>query len=181
MPAGVPAPYPQNPFAETALSPDQALAYLARIKLPASTLDEPPSLDLLTRVFTAQTEHVPKDTSPLHIANWDDDPDADVVLGSSLKTGMPCGVLSHDLIVRQNKGAFCFSINVSHISRSGARREGGREKADWAECMHRRPCSPPSSARSASACPRPSRAATRTSARTQRLTPKATSGVPSRT
>ena len=113
MPAGVNLPYPQNPFAETGLERDQALAYLARIRLPASTLDEPASLDLLAKVFTAQVEHVPKDTSPLHVANWDAELDADVVLSSELETGMPCGVLAHDLIVHKNRGAFCFSINVS--------------------------------------------------------------------
>lgn len=111
MPAGVPAPYPQNPYSDTPLSRDQALAYLARIRLPASTLDEPASFDLLSKVFTAQVEHVPKDTSPLHVANWDAPADEEVVLSSELEGGMPCGVLAHDLIVGRNRGAFCFSVN----------------------------------------------------------------------
>lgn len=112
------APYPQNPFHETALSNDQALAYLARIKLPLTTLSESPSLELLSKVFTAQTCHIPKDTGPLHVSaeNWDGPPDADIVLGSSLQTGMPAGILAHDLIVEKRRGAFCFSINARRDS-----------------------------------------------------------------
>ncbi|KAM0754787.1 arylamine N-acetyltransferase 1 [Meredithblackwellia eburnea MCA 4105] len=107
------ATYPQNPFSTSALTRDEAAAYLDRIKLPHSLLDSPASLELLAQLFLAQLENIPKDTSPLHAPSvqWDG-PSSPIVLGSSF-TGMPVGLNSQDRIVKQGKGAFCFSINAT--------------------------------------------------------------------
>ncbi|KAK4704944.1 hypothetical protein P7C70_g1261, partial [Phenoliferia sp. Uapishka_3] len=107
------ASYPQNPYSVATNTKEEATAYLARIKLPETLLASPPTLQLLSTLFLAQLENVPKDTSPLHVpvAAWSG-PSAPIVLGSSFE-GMPVGALAHDLIVKSRKGAFCFSINAT--------------------------------------------------------------------
>ncbi|KAL8286393.1 hypothetical protein RQP46_004410 [Phenoliferia psychrophenolica] len=105
------ATYPQNPFSTTACDRSAAAAYLTRIKLPHALLDAPPTLELLSQLFLAQLESVPKDTSALHAtaAAWDG-PSIPIVLASNYP-GMPVGTASSDLIVKESRGAFCFSIN----------------------------------------------------------------------
>ena len=127
------ASYPQNPFSVATVTRDKAASYLTRIKLPHTLLDAPPTLELLSQLFLAQLENVPKDTSALHAPAADvraasrsspavrklthpelqwDGPSVPIVLGSSF-TGMPVGAAASDLIVKKSRGAFCFSINAT--------------------------------------------------------------------
>ncbi|KAJ7618513.1 arylamine N-acetyltransferase 1 [Roridomyces roridus] len=106
--------YPPDAFAQTTLNRQDAAAYLDRINLPASLLDSPPSLELLSTVFLAHLEQIPKDTSPLHVpeSQWSG-PSTPVNLGSALADGMPLGSRAFDRIVHEHKGAYCFAINAT--------------------------------------------------------------------
>ncbi|CAK5275969.1 unnamed protein product [Mycena citricolor] len=109
-------PYPTDAFEAKTLSRDQAAAYLDRIKLPNALLDSPPSLELLSSVFLAHLEQIPKDTTPLHVSEeqWRG-PSTPIQLGSAF-TSMPLGALAMGRIVGEKKGAFCFSINATFSS-----------------------------------------------------------------
>jgi PAS domain-containing protein len=108
--------FPPDPYAMAKMNKAEAGAYLERIKLPSTLLDSPPSLSLLSSLFLSQLEHIPKDTSPLHVpeAQWTG-PSTPIKLGSAF-TNMPLGVSCFDRIVHEHKGAFCFSINASFAS-----------------------------------------------------------------
>ena len=54
--------YPQNPFSTKALTASELSPYLERLSLPTTLVGSPPDLALLTRLYTAQNESVPKDT-----------------------------------------------------------------------------------------------------------------------
>jgi len=111
------APYPQNPFPnDTKLTSAQAAAYLARLQLPAELASARPSLALLTQIFTAQNEQVPKDTSSLHVspADWAG-PSKPIVLGSHL--GKPEGGMADSpedrvrQVVELSRGGYCWVNN----------------------------------------------------------------------
>ncbi|KZP31081.1 arylamine N-acetyltransferase 1 [Athelia psychrophila] len=104
--------YPPNPFCEDAFTRDQATDYLIRLHLPASLLASLPSLSLLTVLFTAQNEQVPKDTTPLHVPpdQWNAAPSTPITLSSALGK-MPVGVEARERIVGDHAGAFCFGTN----------------------------------------------------------------------
>ncbi|GAA6020047.1 hypothetical protein JCM11491_004909 [Sporobolomyces phaffii] len=104
---------PLDPFHQAVLTPEQTSLYLERIQLAQSTAAERPSLALLSKLLLAQLEHIPKDTSPLHVAEpeWRAGPSA-IKLGTAF-TNMPEGVSAFDRIVRERKGAFCFAINAT--------------------------------------------------------------------
>ncbi|KAJ7124502.1 arylamine N-acetyltransferase 1 [Mycena epipterygia] len=104
---------PPDPYAEAKLNKTEAGAYLERIKLPLTLLDSPPSLSLLSTLFLSHLEHIPKDTTPLHVPEeqWRG-PSTPIKLGSAF-TNMPLGASAFDRIVHENKGAFCFSINAT--------------------------------------------------------------------
>jgi hypothetical protein len=108
--------FPADPYAQAKLNRVDAGAYLERIKLPATLLDSPPSLSLLSTLFLSHLEEIPKDTSPLHVPEeqWDG-PSTPIKLSSAF-TNMPLGASAFDRIVHENKGAFCFSINASFAS-----------------------------------------------------------------
>ncbi|GAA6037051.1 hypothetical protein JCM8097_005526 [Rhodosporidiobolus ruineniae] len=108
---------PLDPFVATAMSRDNALLYLDRIALPASTLDEKPSEELLRRLMVSQLENIAKDTGPMHVPEeqWEG-PNTPIKLSSNLVGGMPESVGSFDRIVRQKKGAFCFAVNALFAS-----------------------------------------------------------------
>ncbi|KAJ7695849.1 arylamine N-acetyltransferase 1 [Mycena olivaceomarginata] len=108
--------FPADPYAQAKLNRADAGAYLERIKLPATLLDSPPSLSLLSTLFLSHLEEIPKDTSPLHVPEeqWDG-PSTPIKLSSAF-TNMPLGASAFDRIVHENKGAFCFSINASFAS-----------------------------------------------------------------
>lgn len=60
---------PPNTFSEAKLSQEDAAAYLQRIALPTSLLSEQqPSFEQLSRLQLSHLEHVPKDTTPLHVS-----------------------------------------------------------------------------------------------------------------
>lgn len=110
-------PYPQNPFPnDIKLSPAQAAAYLARLHLPAALASEPPSLALLSQIYTAQNEHVPKDTSSLHVspADWAG-PSRPIALGSHL--GKRAGGMADSpadrfrQVVSLARGGYCWVNN----------------------------------------------------------------------
>ncbi|KAF8173886.1 hypothetical protein K438DRAFT_1683119 [Mycena galopus ATCC 62051] len=105
--------FPPDPYVQAKLNRDEAGAYLQRLKLSAALLDSPPSLSLLSTLFLSHLEQIPKDTSPLHVpeAQWSG-PSTPIKLSSAF-TNMPEGVSALNRIVRENKGAFCFSINAS--------------------------------------------------------------------
>ncbi|GAA5839692.1 hypothetical protein JCM11251_002563 [Rhodosporidiobolus azoricus] len=116
MAAADPVPFdgiPPDPFVATALSRDDAQLYLERIALPPSLIDEKPSLELLSRVKQSHLEQVAKDTSPLHVKEeqWYG-PNIPIKLSSNY-SGMPESTGSFDRIVKQRKGAFCFSVNAT--------------------------------------------------------------------
>ncbi|KAI5477185.1 hypothetical protein MNV49_006629 [Pseudohyphozyma bogoriensis] len=77
-------------FNQVTLSPDVAAAYLLRIALPPALLDDPPSLELLSKLTLAHYEEVPKDTSPLHVKPEEWSKKQRIVLGSNF-AGMPIG------------------------------------------------------------------------------------------
>lgn len=106
---------PKDPWHQVTLSRDEATEYLDRIGLPAAqTLQQPPSLDLLARLLQSQLETIPKDTTPMHVAEqlWQpgSDPATPISLTSALDN-MPEGILAFDRVIRQRKGAFCFAVN----------------------------------------------------------------------
>ncbi|KAJ6579627.1 arylamine N-acetyltransferase 1 [Mycena vulgaris] len=105
--------FPSDPYAPSKLNKTEAGAYLERINLSSTLLDSPPSLDLLSRLFLSHLEHIPKDTSPLHVPEeqWSG-PSTSIKLGSAF-TNMPLGASAFDRIVHERKGAFCFSINAT--------------------------------------------------------------------
>lgn len=114
---GIPAP-PPNPFSTDALSPEDAARYLTRIGLDSEAyLSGKPSLSQLSALQLAHLEHVPKDTSPLHVPadHWSSstDPDTPIQLASA-PYGMPEGSTraAFDRIVQEHKGAFCFVANA---------------------------------------------------------------------
>ncbi|GAA5967373.1 hypothetical protein JCM21900_000349 [Sporobolomyces salmonicolor] len=104
---------PLDPYVQQVFSKEDAELYLDRICLPRSTLEQQASAELLETLMLAQLEHIPKDTSPLHVPEkqWDR-PNTPIKLGSAF-TGMPESVSSFDRIVKCRKGAFCFAINAS--------------------------------------------------------------------
>ncbi|BGP23037.1 arylamine N-acetyltransferase [Rhodotorula toruloides] len=99
---------PLDPWQQITLSRPRVEAYLKRIQLPLSTLDEKPSLPLLAKLMQSQLENIPKDTTPMHVEEWDG-PSKPIKLSSVLR--MPEGVEAFDRIVTENKGAFCFAVN----------------------------------------------------------------------
>ncbi|GAA5971583.1 hypothetical protein JCM11641_000650 [Rhodosporidiobolus odoratus] len=102
---------PLDPFVATTLSREDAKAYLDRLSLPRSTLDEKPSAQLLQLLMQTQLEQIPKDTSPLHVPEeqWKG-PNTSIKLSSAF-TNMPESAGAFDRIIRRRKGAFCFSVN----------------------------------------------------------------------
>ncbi|KAF7293202.1 Peptidase-S9 domain-containing protein [Mycena chlorophos] len=109
-------PYVPDAFVQSVLPKTQAQAYLERIKLSATLIDTPPSLDLLSTILLAQLEQVPKDTGPLHVPeNQWTDASASIILGSSF-TNMPLGIAAGNRIITENKGAYCFAINATFAS-----------------------------------------------------------------
>lgn len=98
---------PLDPYLQHVLTPSQAELYLARINLPPSLLNEPPSLELLSKLLLAQLENIPKDTSPLHVPEEQWNIPGPIKLSSAF-TGMPEGTNAFERIVKQRKGAFCF-------------------------------------------------------------------------
>ncbi|KAJ7196940.1 arylamine N-acetyltransferase 1 [Mycena pura] len=108
--------FPIDPFAQAKLNRAEADAYLQRIRLPSSLLDSPPSLELLSRLLLSQLEEIPKDTGPLHVPEEQWHGPSTPIRMSSAFTNMPLGMASLDRIVRDNKGAFCFSVNPTFAS-----------------------------------------------------------------
>jgi len=106
--------WPLDPWVQHKLSHEQTEQYLDRLALPRTLVDEPPSLDLLTRVLVSHLEQVAKDTSPLHVPEeqWDG-PSTPIRLSSAF-TNMPESTGSFDRVVLQRKGAFCFACVPSH-------------------------------------------------------------------
>ncbi|GAA6060951.1 hypothetical protein JCM10212_006533 [Sporobolomyces blumeae] len=102
-----------DPFHQALLSPSQAIDYLDRISLPRSLIDERPSFELLSRLLLAQLEQIPKDTTPLHVAEaqWASPPS--VIKLSTAYTNMPESTSAFDRVIKQRKGAFCFAINAT--------------------------------------------------------------------
>ncbi|GAA5993162.1 hypothetical protein JCM5350_005390 [Sporobolomyces pararoseus] len=105
---------PLDPYQQLVLTRDQVSLYLERIKLPLSTIEETPSLSLLSQLLLSQLEQIPKDTSPLHVseAQWNG-PSSTAIKLSTAFTNMPEGVSAFDRIVKEKKGAFCFAINAT--------------------------------------------------------------------
>jgi len=104
---------PLDPYKQEVLTREQSLLYLDRIRLPPSTIDESPSLELLSKLLLSQLEEIPKDTSPLHVAEsqWTG-PSTSAIKLSTAFTNMPEGISAFDRIVKQKKGAFCFGEYV---------------------------------------------------------------------
>jgi len=98
---------PLDPYIQLTLDPQQVLQYVERIQLPPSTLDEPPSFELLSKLLLAQLENIPLDTSPLHVPEADWEVSKPIKLSSSF-TGMPEGISAFERIITEKKGAFCF-------------------------------------------------------------------------
>jgi len=98
---------PLDPYVQLTLTPQQVHQYLERIRLPPSTFDERPSFELLSKLLLAQLEHIPLDTSPLHVPEADWELEKPIELSSNF-TGMPEGIGAFERLVVQKKGAFCF-------------------------------------------------------------------------
>ncbi|TKA55044.1 hypothetical protein B0A53_02519 [Rhodotorula sp. CCFEE 5036] len=104
---------PLDPWKQVALTREQAVEYLERIQLPSSTVSEPPSLELLSKLLQSQLENVPKDTTPMHVSEsqWTSQDEHEPIKLTSALTNMPEGTIAFDRIVKQHKGAFCFAVN----------------------------------------------------------------------
>ena len=95
------------------LSRDDAVRYLERIKLPASTVEESPSLDLLKKVQRAHMLAVPFESTSIHVKDWRDDR-AEIGLGGGEPVALAEGAFRH--IVSLKRGGYCFSLNSSFAS-----------------------------------------------------------------
>lgn len=105
---------PKDPWVQVQLDREQTLAYRERIGLPPTTLSEEPSHALLAQLLQSQLENIPKDTTPMHVAEqlWSDEAnDAQPIRLSSALDNMPEGTHAFDRVVRQKKGAYCFAVN----------------------------------------------------------------------
>ncbi|KAM0749611.1 arylamine N-acetyltransferase 1 [Meredithblackwellia eburnea MCA 4105] len=107
--------YPQNPFPTLSYSKSETESYLRRLLLPDSLLSSPPTLFLLTSLYHAQNEQIPKDTTPLHVSSWSVPDETPITLSSGLGS-MPVGKDAIGRIVRGQAGAFCFGTNASFAS-----------------------------------------------------------------
>ncbi|KAJ7818194.1 arylamine N-acetyltransferase 1 [Mycena olivaceomarginata] len=98
-------------FATDALKPDQIAAYLARIELPTSLAASAPSLELLSEVYQAHHENVPKDTTIMHVpkAAWKGASEP-IVLQSGLYS-MPLRTAAFERIVNHHAGGYCWANN----------------------------------------------------------------------
>jgi N-hydroxyarylamine O-acetyltransferase len=85
-----------------------ALAYLERINLPSSVVDEEPSLDLLRRLQSAHLISVPFESTSVHVKDWKDD-EAEIELGGGETVRLSEGAFNH--IVSLRRGGYCFSLN----------------------------------------------------------------------
>ncbi|GAA6048239.1 hypothetical protein JCM3770_006498 [Rhodotorula araucariae] len=97
-----------SPAASGQLSRADAAAYLDRISLAHSLLDEPPSLDLLRQLQSAHILAVPFESLSLHCKDWKDE-DAEIHLGGGEPVGL--GEQAFHRIVHLRRGGFCFSSN----------------------------------------------------------------------
>ncbi|GAA5883549.1 hypothetical protein JCM16303_005482 [Sporobolomyces ruberrimus] len=97
-----------SPHEAGRLNRTDALAYLERINLPSSLLDETPSLDLLTRLQTAHLLSVPFESTTVHVKNWHDD-EADLTLGGGVTVPLSEPGFNH--IVNLRRGGYCFLLN----------------------------------------------------------------------
>ncbi|KAJ7741492.1 arylamine N-acetyltransferase 1 [Mycena olivaceomarginata] len=101
----------ESTFATDALKPDQIAAYLARIELPTSLAASAPSLELLSEVYQAHPENVPKDTTIMHVpkAAWKGASEP-IVLQSGLYS-MPLRTAAFERIVNHYAGGYCWANN----------------------------------------------------------------------
>ncbi|KPV75533.1 uncharacterized protein RHOBADRAFT_44040 [Rhodotorula graminis WP1] len=99
-----------SPDSTGKLSRHDAAAYLDRISLSHSLLDQPPSLDLLRTLQSSHILAVPFESLSLHVKDWQDD-EADIYLGGGEVVGL--GEAAFNRIVHLRRGGFCFSINSS--------------------------------------------------------------------
>ncbi|KAM0755276.1 cysteine proteinase [Meredithblackwellia eburnea MCA 4105] len=98
----------------TKLSRVDALLYLERIQLGPETLQERPSLELLTRLQQAHLLHVPFESTLLHlpINISSTSPSTPLsISGAPIETTVPLGPAAFDRVVRERKGGFCFTLN----------------------------------------------------------------------
>lgn len=95
------------------LSRDDAVRYLERIKLPASTVEASPSLDLLKKLQRAHMLAVPFESTSIHVKEWRDDR-AEIGLGGGEPVALAEGAFRH--IVSLKRGGYCFSLNGSFAS-----------------------------------------------------------------
>lgn len=103
---------PREPtFATDSFSSEQVAAYLHRIGLSPSLVESPPSLQLLSQIYLAHHENVPKDTTAMHCSHdaWTG-PSSPIVLGSSFQQ-MALRTDAFDPIVRQHAGSYCWGNN----------------------------------------------------------------------
>lgn len=87
-----------------------AAAYLQRIQLPHTLLNEPPSLPLLRQIQSSHILSVPFESTTLHVPDWTDD-DAPITLGAGETVLLGEGAFNR--IVKLNRGGYCFSLNSS--------------------------------------------------------------------
>ncbi|ORY59418.1 hypothetical protein BCR35DRAFT_309276 [Leucosporidium creatinivorum] len=104
-----------NPPALATLNEEDTLKYLARLNLPLTLIEEPPSLDLLAALLFAHHTNVPFGTTPIHVprADWTAD-DKPIELGAGVAGGvggMDLGAGNFKRVVEQWGTGFCFSLN----------------------------------------------------------------------
>ncbi|KAM0747432.1 cysteine proteinase [Meredithblackwellia eburnea MCA 4105] len=104
------APLPQT--TNEKLDRTQVQAYLERIALPTSLIDEKPSLDLLKRLQLAHLLNITFETTVLHVPSntWSEDPETPIKIGGSSET-VQLGVGAVERIVTKRLGGYCFSLN----------------------------------------------------------------------
>lgn len=104
-----------TPPALATLNEEDTIAYLARLELPLTLIEEPPSLDLLAALLVAHQTRIPFGTTPIHVpqADWTGE-DKPIKLGGGFVDGvggMELGAGNFKRVVEQYGTGFCFSLN----------------------------------------------------------------------
>ncbi|GAA5824164.1 hypothetical protein JCM11251_001549 [Rhodosporidiobolus azoricus] len=95
------------------LSRAHASAYLDRLYLPQSLLDDPPSLDLLRQLQSTHILTVPFESLSVHVRDWHDF-EAEIHLGGGETVKL--GEEAYRRIVELKRGGYCFSLNSTYAA-----------------------------------------------------------------
>ncbi|KAI5478311.1 arylamine N-acetyltransferase [Pseudohyphozyma bogoriensis] len=89
------------------------IQFLIRLNLPPTTVEQPPSLELLSKLLLAAHLEVPFDSSCLHVSadEWLGE-NKEIVLGKG-GGSMQLGEGNFNRIVKKHQGGFCYAIHTN--------------------------------------------------------------------